>query len=135
MRLVKETVEKLEDWKGVVEWNIAIRKRNAERIAQEDVEAAQAEKNNLPAPEKECRERVLQPYVGKNKTFDDVYEVIAVVEDYSKDNQCEALEFEVVPQYRPGYLSSETPNKRRATKATRPSTQRSSKVTGCAKSK
>ena len=126
MRLVRETVEKLEQWGGVMEWRTAIRKRNAEIIAQEDAAAAQAAKNQLPEPEKTCRERVLLPYVGKHKSFNDVYAVITVVEDYSMENECEALEFEIVPQYHPGFLSLESPpNKRRATNVTRETKQRS----------
>ena len=119
MRLVRETVEKLEEWEGVVEWHIAIRKRNAEMIAQEDAAAAQAAQQNRTAPEQTCRERVLLPYVGKNKSFADVYAVITTVEDYSRKKQTEALEFELVPQYRPGYLANgKTSGKRRGSKPT-----------------
>jgi hypothetical protein len=96
MDLVKKTVERLEYWGNVTHWEIALRKRALDSIAKEDYSSSTSS---------QCRERKLLPLIGKEKTFADVYAVINAVQEHSKANGCPALDFEIVPHFRPGVMS------------------------------
>ena len=124
MDLVWQTVEKLEAWGGICSWEIAMRKRALDDIAKEDAARAAATTNGanggmagntsssanaLPVR----RERALLPHTGKGKSFAEVFALIAAVKQYAHDNDCEALEFEIVPQYHPGVLQARAPTVRR----------------------
>ena len=121
MGLVLQTVQKLEAWGGVQDWQIAIRKRQVEAIRDEDAEMG-TRGGSIPNG---CRERVLLPFLGDHKNFQDVYAVIRAVDQYAQANDCEALEFEVVPRYRPeveqaraqAAKSAKTPTKKRGSSA------------------
>ena len=110
MDLVRKTVAKLEEWGQVREWDIQLRKRATEQLKQED--AAAAERGGT-AGTRGCKERALLPRVGPRKSFREVYALIDAVEAHARDNDCEALEFEVVPQYRQGYLQNRPPAPKR----------------------
>jgi len=109
MYLVHKTVENLEKWGGVLDWHIAVRKRAVDQIAREDGEAALSGKPITQS----CRERAVVSFTGKHKTFADVYAMIDTVEKFIGDNLCEALEFEVVPQFHPDYLRQRALNNNR----------------------
>ena len=137
MELVEETVQKLQQWGGVRDWSIAIRKRAAEQMAEEDAAktAATASDEENRSVMRGCRERVIARRTGKNKSFEDVFALITAVDKYSKDNKCEALEFEVVPQYRPGVLETRAPTQKRtrapSAAQSRPSTSAASPCSKC----
>ncbi|KAI4149408.1 MAG: hypothetical protein LQ340_004639 [Diploschistes diacapsis] len=112
MSLVKRTVKNLEAWGNVLDWTVTIRKRMLDQIAREDALLAAGEAHLI---EKPCQERILLPYCGDSKSFADVYNVIGTVRDFAWYNDCEAMEFEIVPQFRPGFVEKRT-MQRRATK-------------------
>ena len=112
MDLVRKTVAKLESWGQVRDWDIQLRKRATEQIKQEDAAAERGGGGGSPVV-RACRERALLPRAGPHKSFRDVYALIDAVEAHARDNDCEALEFEVVPQYRPGFLQNRAPAPKR----------------------
>ena len=108
MDLVRQTVNKLELWGGVREWQILLRKRASDALAaEEQVVATHGQVLHS------CRERVLLPQVGKQKTFEDVYHLLDFVEENAAKYDCDALEFEIVPQFRPGVLQAKEPAAKR----------------------
>lgn len=123
MSLVRRTVKNLELWGNVLHWTITIRKRMLDQIAQEDALRAAAKTHLI---EKPCQERALLPFCGDTKSFADVYALINAVRDYAWQNDCEAMEFEIVPQFRAGFVEKRTGQRRAMkmpihSKATQPS--------------
>ena len=113
MSLVRRTVENLESCGIVLYWTITIRKRMMDEIAKEDSLTAAGKAHLIERP---CQERVLIPYCGENKSFRDVYRLIDDVKNFACRNDCEALEFEIVPQFRPGYVEKRISQRRASTK-------------------
>ena len=113
MSLVRRTVENLETCGIVLYWTITIRKRMMDQITQEDSLTAAGKAHLIERP---CQERALLPYCGENKSFRDVYKLIDDVKNFACRNDCEALEFEIVPQFRPGYVEKRISQRRASTK-------------------
>jgi hypothetical protein len=82
MRLVRQTVEELEVWGGVTDFTIRLRKRAVLQLKNE--------KSNKG-------EHWLRPSIGPQKSFAEVYDVIALVAERSRVRRCPAAEFELVP--------------------------------------
>ena len=73
--LVRTQLQTFEDWGQVRSWTIAIRKAEADALAKEDNNGI-TYTNHIAT----CWERFLVPYLGSNKTFAQVREVLQVIE-------------------------------------------------------
>ena len=113
MDLVRATVQNLETKGIIVCWDISLRKRALELVVSEDMarSTSSAAGGGLNAA---CPERMLLPFTGKEKSFADVYALVGLVRDYCIRNNCEPLEFEIVPQFRPGFMLTRPASKRAA---------------------
>ena len=78
--LVRKQLQTFEDWGEVRFWTIALRKTEQEAITKENENGATYA--NQAAP---CWERFLVPYLGSNKTFGQVRQVLDIIE--SKFNE------------------------------------------------
>ena len=114
MYLVRKTVENLKKWGAVTGFDLDLRKRAVDNISTENEyirNVKEARSKGLPEPQPlttaRCRERVLLPYVGKNKSFADIYEFIEMVTQICLAEKCEAFEFEIIPVYKPGHLKKQ----------------------------
>ncbi|KAL8948944.1 MAG: hypothetical protein Q9222_004909 [Ikaeria aurantiellina] len=74
--LIDGQLDKMEAWGGITSWTIAIRKKERTMLDQENSFLAQ----NRRMPDGPlCRERFLLPYLGSNKTFEEVRDLIDVI--------------------------------------------------------
>ena len=65
-----------------------------------------------PMPEKNrCAEAWLVPYLGKEKSFEDILKVVDLIEEHVNDNNCKPPEFEILPSYKPGRMNLPTGKK------------------------
>lgn len=108
MDLVRRTVYNLEQSKQVKSFTIALRKRAMDRLNVEDrmnKENLDAKNRGVPPPHgptdkiESCRERWLVRFCGANQSFANVYELIDAVVHFCEHQNCNALEFEVVPNF------------------------------------
>ena len=91
MDLVRDQLQIFEDWGEVRSWIIALRKAEHIALSKENKEAKMS-KDGVTNTNKAnaCWERFLVPYLGANKTFADIWEVLDVIqckfeeEDYKK---------------------------------------------------
>ena len=109
MNLVRQIVNNLQRLGHVLHWTITIRKRMMDLIAQEDALRAAGKAHHIGKP---CQERALLPFCGENKSFDDVYGLIDAVRGFACQNGCEAMEFEIVPQFLPGFVEKRISQRR-----------------------
>ena len=80
--LVRNQLQTFEDWGGVRYWTIALRKAEQDALAKEKQNGG-AHTNHVSV----CWERFLLPYVGGNKTFAQVRQVLDVID--AKFNEAE----------------------------------------------
>ncbi|KAI4139516.1 MAG: hypothetical protein L6R39_006252 [Caloplaca ligustica] len=91
LTLVDEQIDKMEAWGGITSWTIAIRKKEREILDTENAHLAQH--NRLPdGPH--SRERFLLPYLGSNKTFDEIRELINVI-----NRECDSTGNKTLPSF------------------------------------
>lgn len=121
MDLVRATVKNLEAKGIIVCWDISLRKRALEQVVSEDLArstpssaSSSAAAMVTSASLSHCPERMLLPFTGKEKSFSDVYALVGLVREYCIRNNCEPLEFEIVPQFRPGFMLQRPASKRTA---------------------
>lgn len=93
--LVRNQLQTFEDWGQVRCWTITLRKAEQDALAKEDKEGITY--TNYTAT---CWERFLVPYLGSNKTFAHVREVLDVIE--GKFNEDEYRNREKKPKTFPG---------------------------------
>ncbi|KAL8783058.1 MAG: hypothetical protein Q9213_004905 [Squamulea squamosa] len=91
--LVDAQLDRLEEWGGVIDWTIQLRKKEREAVDEElKYEAVHGCLPSGPL----SRERFLLRYLGKNKTFAEVREVVNVINeecDRTKINELPSFEF------------------------------------------
>ncbi|KAL8927035.1 MAG: hypothetical protein Q9208_002580 [Pyrenodesmia sp. 3 TL-2023] len=93
--LVDGQIDKMEAWGGISSWTIAIRKREREILDNENAYFAQH--GTMPAGPL-CRERFLVPYLGSNKSFADVRNLIDVInKDCDDTGNLTLPSFELLP--------------------------------------
>lgn len=80
LELVRKQLQIIEDWGEVRNWTIALRKAEHNALAKED-------KKDFTHPISPCWERFLVPYLGLNKTFAHIRQVLVVIE--GKFNEAE----------------------------------------------
>ncbi|KAL8647103.1 MAG: hypothetical protein Q9226_006573 [Calogaya cf. arnoldii] len=94
--LVDGQLDRLEAWGGVIDWTIQLRKKEREAVDREN--NYQAVHGSLPDGPL-SRERFLLPYLGANKTFAEVREVVDVINKECDDTQNLTLpSFEFLPR-------------------------------------
>ncbi|MCJ1471472.1 hypothetical protein MMC13_000111 [Lambiella insularis] len=111
MDLVRRTVENLQVWGGVANFELILRKRAMQAIRQEEFGDDKQETLHAagvqPSPDlatKRNTETWLVPYLGKNKAFEDILEFVDLIEEHVKEHNCKPPEFEILPSYQPGYM-------------------------------
>ncbi|KAL8895797.1 MAG: hypothetical protein Q9207_008004 [Kuettlingeria erythrocarpa] len=93
--LVDGQIDKMEAWGGISSWTIAIRKREREILDYENAYLAQH--GTMPTGPL-CRERFLVPYLGSNKSFADIRNLIDVINKECDDTKNLTLpSFELLP--------------------------------------
>lgn len=93
--LVDAQIDKMEAWGGIASWTIAIRKKEREMLDNENSYLAQH--GRLPDGPR-CRERFLLPYLGSNKTFADIRNLINIIDQESENTNSRTLpSFEFLP--------------------------------------
>ena len=75
MALVRKQLQIFENWGNVQFWDIALRKAENKLIVKENGDTTTHDQQVSP-----CWERFLEPYLGENKTFDEVRQVLSVIE-------------------------------------------------------
>ncbi|KAL8851470.1 MAG: hypothetical protein Q9221_003649 [Calogaya cf. arnoldii] len=94
--LVDGQLDRLEAWGGVIDWTIQLRKKEREAVDRENNH--QAIHGSLPDGPL-SRERFLLPYLGANKTFAEVREVVNVINKECDDTHNLTLpSFEFLPR-------------------------------------
>ncbi|KAI4169932.1 MAG: hypothetical protein LQ343_005313 [Gyalolechia ehrenbergii] len=93
--LIDGQIDKMEAWGGITSWTIAIRKKEREMLDHENSYFAQH--GRLPdGPH--CRERFLLPYLGSNKTFADIRNLIDIINQECDNTKKLTLpSFELLP--------------------------------------
>ncbi|KAL8704340.1 MAG: hypothetical protein Q9201_002491 [Fulgogasparrea decipioides] len=93
--LIDGQIDKMEAWGGITSWTIAIRKKEKAMI---DVENAyHAQHGHFPDGEL-CRERFLLPYLGSGKTFQQIRNLIDVINRECDEKATYSLpSFELLP--------------------------------------
>ena len=133
MDLVRKALEKMQDWGGITEFEFALRLRARKLIENQDnhqraCEEAQATRRPLPPPhpdtDVESKERFLVPYLGKHKSFDDMFDIVDMIEEHIEEHKCNAPEIEILPSFRPGF---EKPKKQAQRNAAKPAGVQKSK--------
>ncbi|KAL8681479.1 MAG: hypothetical protein Q9186_002425 [Xanthomendoza sp. 1 TL-2023] len=93
--LVDAQLDKMEQWGGVLSWQIDVRKKERDMISKENEYLA----IHGVLPNDVCRERFLIPYLGNNKTFAQIREVVNVINKECDDTQAGTLpSFEFLPK-------------------------------------
>ena len=95
---------RMEKWGGVRSWTIGLRKKEREILSAEDSALAQLQvpgasiDNETIARVHRCRERYLLPYVGDNKTYNDVRRFThAIQQEVERSGATELPGFELLP--------------------------------------
>lgn len=104
MQLVRQTVENLEIWGGVIDFSINLRKRAALEVGGKSKSGATSASSSPPTTSSVANSNWLVEFTGSHKSFGEVYDVIQRVETRSLMNQCPAAEFELVPNIRPEFM-------------------------------
>ncbi|KAL8966615.1 MAG: hypothetical protein Q9197_005885 [Variospora fuerteventurae] len=95
LTLVDSQIKRMEDWGGITSWTVAIRKKEREML---DVENAYIAQHNRLPDGPTCRERFLLPYLGSNKTFQDIRDLIDIINKECDDTNTKSLpSFELLP--------------------------------------
>ncbi|KAL8808087.1 MAG: hypothetical protein Q9200_004429 [Gallowayella weberi] len=93
--LVDAQLDKMEQWGGVMSWQIDVRKKERDMISKENKYLA----IHGVLPDVVCRERFLIPYLGKDKTFAQVRDVVNVINKECDDTNAGTLpSFEFLPK-------------------------------------
>ncbi|KAL8711518.1 MAG: hypothetical protein Q9225_007108, partial [Loekoesia sp. 1 TL-2023] len=89
--LIDGQIDKMEAWGGITSWTIAVRKKEREMLDDENSYIAQH--GSLPSGP-HCRERFLLPYLGSNKTFADIRNLVDVI-----NRECDATKNFTLPSF------------------------------------
>ncbi len=127
MGMVRKTVENLRAWGGVEDFKIGLRKRVETLIKEADdyeraVEHAARNKYSRPEPPEMpeiIHERCLLPFVGSEKSFNVVFAVLDRATEYCREHgDLDALQFEIIPRFKPTATTTTTKSTRRVQKTT-----------------
>ena len=91
--IIKRQLARLETWGGVIDWEIALRKKEREELA---IANRHALLNNTQPT---YRESFLEPYLGSGKSFQEVNQVLQVIETETMSTNAKDLPgFELLPK-------------------------------------
>ena len=125
MDLVRKALDKMQAWGGITEFEFALRLRARKLIENQDnyqraCDEATAARRPLPPPhpdiEVESKERFLVKYLGKHKSFDDMFVIIDIIEEHIEEYKCNAPEIEILPSFKSGFEKPKKQTQRAATK-------------------
>ena len=90
--IIKRQLTRLETWGGVIDWEVALRKKERDELA---VENRKAILNNARP---DYRESFLEPYLGRGKSYRDVDDLLDVIENEISITDADDLPgFELLP--------------------------------------
>ena len=90
--IIKRQLTRLESWGGVIDWEIALRKKERDELAVENRKAI------LNKTEPDYRESFLEPYLGRGKSYRDIDDLLDVVEnEINLTNADDLPGFELLP--------------------------------------
>ena len=90
------------------------------RADEHDQEVEDSRADNRHSPSATDAHRWLLTYLGKKKSFDDVYDFVDVVQEHIKREKCKLPEFEILPNYKPGQINLQEKKQKRAKTPARP---------------
>ena len=95
LSLIDRQLDRMEEWGGVNSWTIALRKKEKGQLDAEN--AYNAQHGRFPDPPF-CKERYLVPYLGPDKTFKEVRELLDLIDDHCTAHDIIELPgFELLP--------------------------------------
>lgn len=107
LNLITSVIQKLEDSGTVLSFELRHRKGVAKLVAEDlnIIESKQAEfavnwDFATIAGREPCPEAWLAPYMGRGKSFSDVHEFIADIQEFAKENDSCPYQFEILPIFR-----------------------------------
>ena len=126
LELIRIVVNNFETWGGVENFEVILRKRAAQAMAREDKLQKELRTSGRADPNEgqptSWKERWLVPYLGKNKSFEDVYKILDRIDAFAREHNLEnPPEFEILPSYKPGWVKTEEPPKTSVAQAAKPS--------------
>ena len=125
LELIRIVVNNFEAWGGVENFEVILRKRAAQAMAREDKFnrdiKASGRRESSGGQSASWKERWLVPYLGKNKSFQDVYKILDRIDDFAKEHNLEnPPEFEILPCYKPGWIKDRELPKTSVAQAAKP---------------
>ena len=126
LELIRIVVNNFETWGGVENFEVILRKRAAQAMAREDKLHKELQPGGRTDPHEgqstTWKERWLVPYLGKNKSFEDVYKILDRIDAFAREHNLEnPPEFEILPSYKPGWIKHEEVPKPSLAQAAKPS--------------
>lgn len=120
MDLVKTTLKRMEKWGGITDFEFTLRLQAQKHVDREieyenACEEARAAGEAPPPPAQDVtpsEERWLVPYLGKKKSFDEVFSTVEKIIERVENNLCQPPQFEILPSYKPGWAKPRKPSKR-----------------------
>lgn len=90
--VIKRQLTRLESWGGVIDWELALRKKERDELAIENRKAL------LNGTRPTYRESFLEPHLGRGKSFRDVDRILTVIENETRSSDAADLPgFELLP--------------------------------------
>jgi len=90
--VIKRQLTRLESWGGVIDWEVALRKKERDELAIENRKAL------LNGTRPTYRESFLEPHLGRGKSFRDVDRILTVIENETRSSDAADLPgFEILP--------------------------------------
>ena len=125
LELIRIVVNNFETWGGVENFEVILRKRAAQAMAREDKLHKELQPGGRTDPHEgqstTWKERWLVPYLGKNKSFEDVYKILDRIDAFAQEHNLEnPPEFEILPSYKPGWIRNEELPKTSVAQAAKP---------------
>ena len=119
MDLVKTTLKRMNKWGGITDFEFTLRLQAQKHVdreieyekACEEARAAGKE----PSPVQDAtpsEERWLVPYLGKNKSFDEIFSTVEKIIERVENNLCQPPQFEILPSFKPGWAKPRKPSKK-----------------------
>ena len=119
MDLVKTTLKRMKKWGGITDFEFTLRLQAQKHVDREiehenACEEARAA-GKAPPPTQDTtlsEERWLVPYLGKKKTFDEIFSTVEKIIERVENNLCQPPQFEILPSFKPGWAKPRKPSKK-----------------------
>lgn len=94
--VIKRQLTRLDRWGGVIDWEVALRKKERDELAIENRKAL------LNGTRPTYRESFLEPHLGRGKSFRDVGRILTIIENETRSSDAADLPgFELLPNIDP----------------------------------